>query len=140
MMLTVDPMIDLSIQQSTTLISTVCDIIVDRSTDGWQGHLEYFIFNSDGLEDGEDSPVVQSCFNMYPLTCINDNSDATPIGNNYYKRYYVDPPRRESDTNQAKLEGSASGYVVTGRYQLPEGLTLQALHRSYRSYRSYGAL
>lgn len=62
---------------------------------------------------------------MYPLTRVEDDSDASPIDNNHPGRYYVDPPCRESETDQTKPEGSASGYVVTGRYQLPEGLTCE---------------
>lgn len=42
-------------------------------------------------------------------------------------RYYVDPVCRADDdtdpTDQGKVPGATSGHVVTGRYNLPSGLT-----------------
>lgn len=42
-------------------------------------------------------------------------------------RYYVDPVCRADDdtdpTDQEKVSGATSGHVVTGRYNLPSGLT-----------------
>lgn len=90
-----------------------------------QGHLEFFICNSDDLTDAEDSVVTQGCFNMHPLTRAKDDGNASPIDPNHPGRYYMDPPCRESETDQTKPDGAVAGYVVTGRYQLPEGLTCE---------------
>lgn len=87
-----------------------------------QGHLEFFICNSEDQSDGPEGVVNQGCFNMYPLTRASDDSDASPIDPDYPGRYYVDPPCREDETDQTKPDGAEPGPINTARYQLPEGL------------------
>lgn len=88
-----------------------------------QGHLEFFICNSDSLLEPEESVVTQGCFNMHPLDRASDDGDASPIDPNHRGRYYVDPPCRAAETDQTMVPGAATGDVVTARYQLPDGLT-----------------
>lgn len=38
-------------------------------------------------------------------------------------RYYVDPVCRADETDQEKVPGATSGHVITGRFNLPSGLT-----------------
>lgn len=88
-----------------------------------QGHLEFFICDSEDLSDGEESIVTQGCFNMHPLDRAADDDDASPIDPNHKGRYFVDPPCRAAETDQTMTSGAANGDVVTARYQLPDGLT-----------------
>lgn len=90
-----------------------------------QGHLENFICNSDDVSDSKGSAVMQGCSNMHPLTRAEDDGDASPVDPNHQGRYHLDPPCRQSDTDQAKTDRSFAGFVVTGRYRLPEGLTCE---------------
>lgn len=87
-----------------------------------QGHLEFFLCNTDDLDDPE-GVAVQSCFNKYPLTRASDDGSASPIDPTYPGRYYVDPPCREFETDQSKPEGSEPGAILTARYVLPQGVT-----------------
>ena len=52
-----------------------------------------------------------------------NKTNASPIDPDHPGRYYVDPPCRADETDQTKPDGAHDGYVVTGRYKLPEGLT-----------------
>eukprot|EP00752_Nemacystus_decipiens_P001877 g1808.t1 len=100
---------------------SVIEMKVVVSTYHW-GHLEFHICNSENLSD-PDGPVTQGCFNMHPLDRADDDGDASPIDPDHPGRYYVDPPCRAAETDQTKPDGAHEGYVVTGRYKLPEGLT-----------------
>lgn len=62
---------------------------------------------------------------MHPLTRAEDDGEASPIDPAHPGRYHLDPPCREKETDQTKVAGAVAGYVVTGRYQLPEGLTCE---------------
>lgn len=90
-----------------------------------KGHLEYFICNQDDLADGEDSVVTQECFNRYPLTRAPDDTGASPIDPNHPGRYFLDPPCRAAETDQNMADGANAGYLVTGRYVLPAGLSCE---------------
>eukprot|EP00903_Cladosiphon_okamuranus_P008090 g7800.t1 len=100
---------------------SVVEMKVVISTYHW-GHFEFHICNSEDLSN-PDGPVTQGCFNMHPLDRAEDDGDASPIDPDHPGRYYLDPPCRAAETDQTKPEGAEYGYVVTGRYKLPEGLT-----------------
>eukprot|EP00904_Undaria_pinnatifida_P014036 jgi/Undpi1/9763/HiC_scaffold_27.g12219.m1 len=101
---------------------SIIEMKVVVSTYHW-GHLEYFICDSKDLEDGTDSAVTQECFNKHPLSRAADDADASPIDPNHPGRYFLDPPCRATETDQTKTDGANAGYVATGRFQLPDGLS-----------------
>ncbi|CAM9970743.1 unnamed protein product, partial [Hapterophycus canaliculatus] len=81
------------------------------------GHCEFFICNTDELEDPDGLPT-QECFNKHPLTRASDDGGASPIDPNYPGRYYVDPECRKDETEQSS--NSVDGYNIKMRYVLPE--------------------
>ncbi|CAN0461279.1 unnamed protein product, partial [Laminaria digitata] len=100
----------------------IIEMKVVISTFHW-GHLEYFICDTADLEDGEDGVVTQECFNKHPLSRAADDGAASPIDPMHPGRYFLDPPCRATETDQTKTDGATAGYLVTGRYQLPVGLS-----------------
>lgn len=81
------------------------------------GHLEIFVCKSD-----EEATVSQSCFNEYPLSRVEAKQEP-PIDPSHEGRYFLDPPCRESETDQTGIPpGSQGGQVVTATYKLPDGL------------------
>lgn len=87
----------------------------------FQGHLEFFLCNSEDLSDPDGVPT-QGCFNMNPLTRTAGDGVNSPIDPSYPGRYYVDPECREKETVQDKPEEAAEGYVMHMTYDLPRGL------------------
>ncbi len=69
------------------------------------------------MEDPDGVPT-QECFNKYPLDRAADDGDASPIDENYYGRYYLDPECRAEYTDQESNE--VEGYNVKMRYVLPD--------------------
>lgn len=88
-----------------------------------QGHLEFFICDTDSVKDGEDKVMLRSCFNEYPLDRAKGDDENSPIDPNYPGRYIVEPECRGEETNYPKPEDAPSGYIMRMNYMLPENLT-----------------
>ena len=100
---------------------------------GPQGHMEFFICNTDELPQGADSVPTQECFNKIPLDRDPNYGNFSPIDPSYYGRYHLDPECTADETN-IEVMNDWRGWIARMHYLIPEDLecehcVLQAVYR-----------